>query len=88
MPSVPFSFGPQASQNVEWSRKEHRLPRLQGFSTQVPTDALNVETALDHSSAGSSMVVFVMRALSVDDSESDAPPGASLASKTLSRIAM
>ena len=61
MPSVPFSFGPHAAQNVEWSLNAQLLPTSHGFSKQVSTDAPNVETALDHSSVGSSMVVLVMR---------------------------
>jgi hypothetical protein len=42
--------------------------------------------ALDHSSTGSSMLVFVMRALSVELIRRAAPRGASLAENTLSRI--
>ena len=65
----------------------HLLPALQGSSTQVATLAPNAETALDHSSAGSSMLVFVIRALSVELIRRVAPRGASLARNTLSRIA-
>ena len=48
--------------------------------------APNAETALDQSSTGSSMLVFVMRALSVELIRRVAPRGASLARNTLSRI--
>ena len=58
----------------------------QGLSTQAATLAPNVEIALDHSSTGSSMLVFVMRALSVELNRRVAPRGASLARNMLSRI--
>ena len=83
---MPFSFGPQVVQNVEWSRKVQLLPSLQGFSKQSATDAPNVVTAVDIASVGTSMVVFVMRTASVDDKESDAPRSASLARNSVSRI--
>jgi len=64
----------------------HLLPVPQGLSKQVATLAPNAETALDQSSTGSSMLVFVMRALSVELIRRVAPRGASLARNTLSRI--
>jgi hypothetical protein len=64
----------------------HLLPVPQGLSAQVATWAPNAETALDHSSGGSSMLVFAMRALSVELIRRVAPRGASLARNTLSRI--
>jgi hypothetical protein len=48
--------------------------------------APNAETALDCTSVGSSMLVFVMRALIVELIRRVAPRGASLARNTLSRI--
>jgi hypothetical protein len=64
----------------------HLLPVPQGLSAQVATLAPNTEMALDHSSVGSSMLVFVMRVLSVELIRKVAPRGASLARNTLSRI--
>jgi hypothetical protein len=66
----------------------HVLPIAQGLSKQVATLAPSAEMALDHSSAGSSMLVFVMRVLSVELIRRVAPRGASLARNTLSRIVM
>ena len=64
----------------------HLLPVPHGLSTQIAMLAPNAEMALDHSSGGSSMVVFVMRTLSVELIRRAAPRGASLARNTLSRI--
>lgn len=66
----------------------HLLPVPQGLSTQVATLAPNAEMALDHSSGGSKIEVFVMRTLSVELIRRAAPRGASLARNTLSRMMM
>ena len=64
----------------------HLLPWPHGFSMQVSIDVPTVKVAVDRSSAGSSMVVLVIRTLSVDDSQSVAPRSASLALNSVSRM--
>ena len=64
----------------------HLLPVGHGLPWHVATAAPNSETALDHSSTGSSMLEFVMRALSVELIRRVAPRGASFSENTLSRI--
>jgi hypothetical protein len=85
-PSSLISLGPQASQNVLWSLNVHLLPGWQGLLKQVATAAPKAETALECSFVGSSMLEFVMRALSVELNRRVAPPGASLSVNTQSRI--
>ena len=83
-PSLPISFGPQTSQNVEWSLKVHWLPSAHGFWMQSSMVVATIQAALDDSSRGASMVVFVMRRLVAAVTDSDAPFGASLVWKVVS----
>ena len=62
------------------------MPVSHGFSKQSAISAAKVETAGDHLSVGSSMVVLVIRTLMVEDSDSVAPFGALLARNWLSRM--
>ena len=84
MPSSLYSFSPQASQKVEKSLNVQRLPGSHGFSMHLSIDDATVQTALLDSSAGSSMVVFVMRRVVAAATDNDAPLGASLARKVVS----
>jgi hypothetical protein len=86
IPSALISFGPQSSQNVLWSLNVHLLPVGHGLSSHVATAAPNSETALDCTSVGSSMLEFVMRALSVELIRRVAPRGASFWRNVLARI--
>ena len=84
MPFVLISFSPHPSQKVEESLNEHWVPGLHGFSVHLSTDDATVHTAVLDSSAGSSMVVFVMRSVVAAVTDSDAPLGASLVRKIVS----
>ena len=85
IPSLPTSLSAQTSQNVEKSRNVHWLSTLHGFSMHVATPAPpNTETAVEIKSAGVSIEVLVMRVLSADVTDTEAPLGASLVRKRLS----
>ena len=86
MPSSPYSFSPQSSQKVEESLNVQRLPGSHGLSAHVATDDAMIHSGVIDSSAGSSIVVFVMRRLVAAVTDSDAPFGAALTRKMLSRI--
>ena len=84
MPSVPISFGPQTSQNVEWSLNVHRLPNAHGFWLQPSIVVASSHAASETPSSGVSMVVLVVRTLLAATTDSDAPFGAALVVKAVS----